>query len=215
VRTRTDDLIESLAAGLQPVQRLRAPLLRALSWLLLVAALGALFVGHYADLGLFMTRMKAARVALEALGEGLTAITAVIVAFQWSIPGRSRRWAWLPVGPLLLWLAASGWGCFADGLVSQSTQEAAGESVHCFLFIAGLSVPLSLGLFWMLRRATTLTPLRVAAFATLGVAASAATLLQFFHPFDITLIDLGFHVGAVALVMLVGTALRQPLLRAS
>ena len=55
----------------------------------------------------------------------------------------------------------------------------------------------------------------MAAFGTLGVAATAATLLQFFHPFDVTVIDLGFHVAAIALVMLVGTALRRPLLAAA
>lgn len=215
MKTRTDDLIETLAAGLQPVPRMRAPLLRALTWLLVVAAVGALLVARYADLGVFMARMKSTRAALEAAGEVLTAISAVIVAFQLSIPGRSVRWAWLPVGPLTLWLAASGWGCWVNGLVSQSIPEGAGESAHCFIFIAGVSVPLGVGLFWMLRRAATLAPVPVAAFGALGVAASAATLLQFFHPFDVTIIDLSWHVAAVALVMLVGTVLRRPLLAAA
>jgi len=223
--TRTDELIETLATDLRPVRRMRAPLLRASGWLVAVAAIGALAVWRYADLSVFMTRMQIPRNALEGLGEGLTAVTAVIVAFQLSIPGRSLRWAWLPIGPLALWLAASGMGCWVNGLTSpsipgqstpgQSIQAAAGESSHCFMFIAGVSVPLALGLFWMLRRAATLTPAPVATFGTLGVAATAATLLQFFHPFDVTVIDLGFHVAAIALVMLVGTALRRPLLAAA
>jgi hypothetical protein len=54
----------------------------------------------------------------------------------------------------------------------------------------------------------------VAALGTLGVAASAAFVLQFFHPFDVTLIDLTLHLSAIALVMLIGTLWRRPLLAA-
>jgi hypothetical protein len=66
----------------------------------------------------------------------------------------------------------------------------------------------------MLRRAYPIAPLPVAALGTLGVAASAATLLQFFHPFDITVLDLGFHLAAVGFIVFLGAALRNPLLAA-
>jgi hypothetical protein len=75
-----------------------------------------------------------------------------------------------------------------------------------------MSVPLALGLFWMLRRARPIAPLSVAALGTLGVAASAAFMLQFFHPFDVTVIDLSLHLAAIALVVLLGTMWRRPLL---
>jgi hypothetical protein len=55
----------------------------------------------------------------------------------------------------------------------------------------------------------------VAALGTLAAAASAAFLIQFFHNFDVTVIDLAFHLAAVGLVVLVGTALRRPLLNAA
>jgi len=90
-----------------------------------------------------------------------------------------------------------------------------GESAHCFIFITAASVPLAIGLFWMLRRARPMGALTVAALGTLGVAATAAFVLQFFHPFDVTVIDLAFHLAAVGLVVLIGTVLRQPLLDAS
>jgi hypothetical protein len=54
----------------------------------------------------------------------------------------------------------------------------------------------------------------VAALGTLGVAATSAFILQFFHPFDVTAIDLALHLAAVALVILVGTAWRRKLLAA-
>jgi len=42
----------------------------------------------------------------------------------------------------------------------------------------------------------------VAALGAVGVAGVAAFVLQFFHPFDITLIDLGAHL--TALILLIG-----------
>ena len=73
-------------------------------------------------------------------------------------------------------------------------------------------MPLAAGLFWMLRRARPIAPLPVAALGTLGVAATAAFMLQFFHPFDVTVIDLALHLAAVGLVILIGTAFQRPLL---
>ncbi len=52
-----------------------------------------------------------------------------------------------------------------------------------------------------MRRAAPLTPVRVAAIAGLGIAAIAAFVLQFFHPFDVTFMDLAVHLVAVALVV--------------
>jgi len=210
--THTDDLIESLAANLSPVRPLRAPLLRTLMWLAIVSAGALLIILRFANLSVFMGRVEVPRVALECLGSLLTAITAIFVAFELSVPGRSMRWVWLPLPPLLLWLAASGVGCLANGLGIRAVQ---GESAHCFIFIAGMSIPLSIGLFWMLRRAHPIAPLPVAIFGTLGVAAASATLLQFFHPFDITVLDLGFHLAAVGFVVFLGAALRRPLLSAA
>jgi hypothetical protein len=83
------------------------------------------------------------------------------------------------------------------------------------MFITSASVPLAVGLFWMLRRARPIDPLPVAAIGTLGVAATAAFILEFFHPFDVTVIDLTWHLSAVGLVVLLGTAWRRPLLDAS
>jgi hypothetical protein len=212
---RTDKLIESLAAQLQPVRALRAPLLRALAWLVVVGGLGAVIIAREVGAGIFMHRFATPRVALEDCATGLTAITAIIAAFELSVPGRSPRWALLPLLPLLVWLGASGIGCLRNGLGVHGAGGIGGDSPHCFEFIVGASVPLAVGLFWMLRRARPIAPLPVAALGTLGVAASAAFILQFFHPFDVTVIDLALHLAAIALVVLIGTAWRRRLLAAA
>jgi hypothetical protein len=211
---QTDKVIQSLAAQLQPVRRLRSPLLRALLWLAVIGAVAGLLIAHAVGVGVFLQRVAVPRVAVETAATGLTAITAVIAAFELSVPGHSPRWAVLPVLPLLTWLGASGLGCLANGLGLHGAAGFSGDSSHCFAFITGVSVPLAVALFWMLRRARPIDPLPVAALGTLGVAATAAFLLQFFHPFDVTVIDLALHLAAVALVVLVGTLWRRPLLAA-
>jgi hypothetical protein len=211
---RTDKLIESLATQLQPVRPMRSPLLRALLWLAVVGAVSSVLIVNEAGLSVFMRRVAVPRVAVECFATAITAITAIIAAFELSVPGRSPRWALLPVPSLLLWLAASGLGCLKNGLSLYGAHGLLGESFSCFAFIAAASLPLAAGLFWMLRRARPIAPLPVAALGTLGVAATAAFILQFFHPFDVTVIDLTLHLTAIGLVILIGTVWRRPLLAA-
>ncbi len=80
-----------------------------------------------------------------------------------------------------------------------------GESTHCFRFILSVSVPLGVSLMLLLYRARPLALVRIAAVGGLGVAAIAACLLQFFHPFDVTLLDLSVHVVAIAIVIAVAS----------
>jgi hypothetical protein len=210
----TNELIASLAGGLQPVRRLRPPLRRAGLWLLLAALLAAWPVAHFANLPLFLGRATEPRQALELLATLLTGGIALASAFALSIPGCSARWGRAPLLPLLLWIAASGYGCLRTGLGAGPPGHLVGESGNCFMFIVLVSLPLSALLFAALRRARPIAPLPVALCGALGVAALAAFILQFFHPFDVTVIDLALHLAAVGVVALLAGALRRPLLGA-
>jgi hypothetical protein len=211
----TEQLIGQLAEELRPVQRLPDPAVRALLWLVLAAALCFALILRFAHPAMYLQRLAVPRVAVETIATGLTAIAATIAAFELSVPDRSPRWAWLPVPPFLVWLAASGWGCLQNGFSLGGPGGIAGDSAHCFRFIVAVSIPLSLGLFWRLRRARPIHPLPVAALGTLATAATAAFLIQFFHNFDVTVIDLSYHLAAIGLVVLIGAVLRRPLLNAS
>jgi hypothetical protein len=211
----TERLIEKLVSDLRPVRPLRAPELRALLWLAAVAVLVCAALLHFADWSAVAQRMAAPRIALECAAAGLTGICAVFAAFVLTEPGRPARWAALPVPPFLLWLAVSGLGCLKNGWSLYGPGGFVGDSSHCFGFIVGVSVPLSIGLFAMLRHARPIAPLPVAALGTLGVAALADFILEFFHPFDVTVIDLALHLTAIGGVMLVGITLRRRLLAAS
>jgi hypothetical protein len=212
---QTERLIEQLTAELAPVRVLPAPAVRALIWLSVVGVISVTLIMRWSELNLILPRLAIPRVTVECVATALTAVCAIFAAFELSIPDRSPRWVWLPLAPCLMWLGASGLGCLRNGLSLPGSQGLMGHSSHCFVFIAAASAPLAIALFWMLRRARPINALPVAAMGTLGVAATAALVLQFFHPFDVTLIDLALHLAAVGLVVLIGTAWRGPLLDAS
>lgn len=195
----TARLIEFLAAEARPVRRLRRPGLRATMWLGVVGALIGLSIWRFSDLDVFAERAQNARLDWEMAGMLLTGILAVIAAFQLSLPDRSALWAVLPLPPFMLWLTTTGYSCyqhwFTDGW-------APGSSWDCLKFILGVSVPLCASLLHLLQRAAPLAPVRVAAMGGLGVASVAAFTLQFFHPFDVTFMDLGTQVVTVGLVIL-------------
>jgi hypothetical protein len=201
-----DTLIDALAADLRPVNRLRAPAVRALGWLAVVMLLAAGLM-TVANMHAVMDRMaEAPDLRWAAVGSTLTAIVAGIAAFELSVPGRSAWWVLTPAPSALLWLSASGWGCLRSwdwpGLVPATMNDAMG----CVGFITLVSVPLSILLFWMLRRACPLWPGRVAAMAGLAAAAAAASLLTLFHPHDASAVDLIMHVVAVGAVVAVSRA---------
>jgi hypothetical protein len=106
-------------------------------------------------------------------------------------------------------VATSGLGCLQYGLGWGPAGHHMGESPHCFRFIVMVSLPLALLLYLVLRRARPIQPMPVALTAALGVAALAAFILQFFHPFDSTLTDLAAHFAAVLVVIGLAAATRR------
>jgi hypothetical protein len=196
-----EQLIRGLAADLQPVRRLPPPLFRALAWLAVLTAL-TIGLAAFANLDAVWQRISAAPdLWLAVIGSTLTAILAAIAAFELSMPDAPRAWAVLPLPAALLWVGAGGFGCLRVWVAPQSHVAVMGEARDCLVFIVFLSVPLSALLLIMLRRAYPLYPGLTAAIGGLAVAAAAATLLNFFHPYDAAATDLVVHAVAVALVI--------------
>jgi hypothetical protein len=197
----TDQLIAQLAASAAPVRRLRPPLQRAVFWLIGVAAAGAIVVPLFGNFVYFSTRVADPKFVIELAATLLTGIAAVIAAFELSVPDRSPAWAWLPIPPLILWLASSGYNCWRDWLQLGDQGWQFGESAACFATIVGFSLPLGVALIIFLARAKPLAPIPVAALGGLGVAGLAAFFLDFNHPIDASFLDLGWHAAAVGLVV--------------
>jgi hypothetical protein len=198
----TAKLIERLVADGHPVRRLRPPAVRAGLWLLAVVAIGAAAITLFANMDVFRDRIADPALAVELTATFLTGLAAVFAAFQLSLPDRSAAWMLLPLPTLGLWIGSSGYACYRNWIVQGPTGWELGESANCLQFILAAGIPLAAGLSFVLRRAKTLTPVRVSLAGGLGVGALAASALQFFHPFDVTFLDLGVHLGTIAFVIL-------------
>lgn len=213
----TDRLIELLGADAAPVRPLRAPLRRALATLALLTALGALAIllfPHSNPLAMHGAG-RHAHAVMELSAMLATGTLAVIGAFQLSVPGRSRSWLALPLLPLAAWLTLSGVGCYRDLIQHGSSGPVLGHGANCLVFILGASLLLGAPLLWRLSRATPIDPLPVAALGGLGAAAFSAFLLQFFHPFAVTFLDLAVHLAGIAIVIGLTALLRRPILRSA
>lgn len=193
--------IERLGRDLAPVRRLRPPAVRAAVWLGFVAVLG-LVLAYFADLrGIGHRLMGAPDMWLAVVGSVLTAALGGVAAFELSVPDRSPWWALLPAPSLLLWVGASGMGCLRTALVPETHDASMAEMKVCLTFIVAVSIPLSALMVLMIRRACPLRPNLTALVGGVAIAAGAASLLNFFHPYDATATDLTVHLAAVLIVV--------------
>lgn len=211
---RTDDLISRLAADAPPVAPLASPMRRALVTLGAIGAAGLLAIA-LSDMRAFLSRYAAREMlmGLEMAAVLATGLLAVTAAFFASVPGRSWLWIVSPLPFLCAWLLLSGAGC-TDALANGGAHDGhIGESWRCLRFIMATSFLLAVPLSWALSRAKPVNPMRVALLAGLGIAALSTFLLNFFHPFDVTALDLGIHVGAILIVVAAMSAFNRYALR--
>ncbi len=201
--TRTDSLIDQLAADVRPVRPLPPPALRALIALAAIALVAGLAIVVLGDVGELSQRYagRETLLALEMSAMAATGVLAIIAAFFVSIPGRSKRWIAAPLPSFAVWLLLSGLGCYGDLVRRGGVAWELGESMHCLSFILATSALLAPLLIWRLARAKPIDPLPVALLGGLGIAATSALVLQFFHPFTVTFIDLAVHLVAILIVV--------------
>jgi hypothetical protein len=190
----TNDLIENLARGLEPVAPLWRPGTRAAMWLL----------GAVAYVGILVVGMKAVKGYSAGVGAGfwMSQIAAIVVgllasraAFASVVPGfrsHARGWAALAA---LVWLgtlvAASPWD------FGWATVVGANHEWVCVGFIVIGGMPLMLVLTVMLRRGAPLNPAATAALAALAVASMANVGACLSLPHANSAITLVWHGGVV------------------
>lgn len=211
----TDELIELLSSNLRPVAPLAPPVRRAAVTLAVMAALSGLAFLMLQESNPLQSRGSGAAglTGLEMLAMLTTGVLAVTGAFFLSVPGRSRRWLALPLVPFAAWILLSGAGCYRDLVRNGPDGWQLGHSADCLIFIVAASLLLGAPLIWRLSRASPIEPLPVAALGGLGTAALAAFLLQFFHPFAVTFIDLAIHLAAILIVVGLAALVKRPMLR--
>ena len=208
----TETFIDALADDLRPVSRLWSPGRRAAAWTTVVTVV-ACVLAWFSDLPDLAHRLASVPdMWLAVLGSSSTAVLGSVAVFRLCLPTGSSRWALLPLPGLALWIAGTGLGCFRSWLIPGLEPATLTEARTCFGFIVLLSVPLSAMTIFMVRRGYPLRPNVTAATGGLAVAAAAATLLDFFHPYDVGVTDIVVHVAAIGLVILVNRVLGGRLL---
>ena len=205
-------LIDRLAGDLRPVRRYAPPWARAIAWSAALVVLAGLVVAYLGPERAQQRLPPAPQLMWSLTWPVLTAFTAAWAAFETSLPGSDRRWAWLPLPFLALWLAASGIECLLHALAPATRADQDPSPMECLAFIMVLSVPLCGLLFAMLRRTLPLAPAVTAALGGLAAAAGAAALLALFHPVKIAFLDLLVHAGAVLVIVGATRLVGSPLL---
>jgi hypothetical protein len=195
----TDALIQKLTDDARPVRPLARPWLRALLWLAISAPPVFLVVWWHGLQGKAgMAATADLRMTIEWLAIFATAVTAAIAAFSSSVPGASRRWLWVPVVPLAIWLLTVGQGCVEDYQAMGAAAFALRPDSECYVptVLAGI-IPIA-AILTMLRRGAPLVPRTTLALAGLAVAAVVNLAMLLFHVGDISFMVLIWHVGVVA-----------------
>lgn len=209
----TDRLIDQIAGRATPVRRIASPLRRTSLWLLLAAAIVAgIVLSHGARAG-WLRILSSPDAASEWIASLLTGALAAYAVFQISVPGRSARWAWLPVPAALLWFAGLSLGCMHDvareGSVAAFAFDA--DAMECARMITLTAVPLGLVLLLMVRHAGVVRPGSTALLAMLSAAALSSAGVSLIHNGESALMVLLWHVGAVALLSMLSWAFGRQL----
>lgn len=207
----TDALIDQLAESAEPVRRLRPPWVRAILWLavgipplLLIALLDGIVVD-------VKTLSGDGRMVIELAAILGTAATAAICAFAATIPGASRKWFFLPVVPLAIWLANVGEACVSDWMRLRLASLTLRFDGSCFLPMVLMGLVPTVAMLIMLRRGVPLMPRVTLLFGALGIAALTNFGLRLIHVPDVSFMALIWTFGVVALLSVMAAGRGRPL----
>ncbi|NJO31970.1 MAG: DUF1109 domain-containing protein [Rhodospirillales bacterium] len=203
-RMSTDEIVDHLTGELKPVKRTIPPILGTALWLTASTAFIGALVWHHGmrpDIGRLLDdtgyrTLFAACVATAALG--------ALATFMVSLPDRTVRWALLPMPGLVLWLAGTGIGCYADWVRAGPDGLVLGTSFSCMEWIISVSLPPVALLIVMIRHAAFVRPRLSLCLGMLSTSALASAGLMMFHEIDATLMIFVWHT--LAAVILTGLA---------
>ncbi|MCB1500374.1 MAG: DUF1109 domain-containing protein [Bauldia sp.] len=200
----TDALIDRLAEEAAPVHRVRPVWVRVAWWFGLAIPPLVLAVAVHGVAGGAVGMMQDTRLLVEQAATLVTAVSAAAAAFASTVPGVNRRWLWLPVVPLAVWLLAIGKGCIDEWFHVGSEGLVVHADLGCFFPMLLVGAVPAAAMLIMVRRGAPLAPRSTLCLGALAIAAFVAFGLRFFHPGDASIMILVWHVGMVAVVSAAG-----------
>jgi hypothetical protein len=140
------------------------------------------------------------RFLLEQVSALLLGLGAAAAAFATVVPGYDRKLLAFMIIPLAGWLGTVGFGCFES--IAQGEPQALWlkHDPSCFPLIVVLGSLPAIVMAAMLRRGAPLTPHLTMALGALSAAGLANFFLRLFHPEDVTVMLVVWHVGGVFLL---------------
>lgn len=197
----TDDLIQHLARGAQPIRPLPPPWKRAVNWLAISVPAVAVVVVLASPRSDLTEQMTDVRFLLEQAAAFATAMAAAVAAFVMVVPGHDRRPALLPLAPLAVWLGSLGQGSLEAWLRASDALNLT-NGWPCLPGIAMVGAVPALAMMVMLRRGVPIAPRLTVMLGALAAAALGNVGLRLVHSQDASLMILVWQVGSVALLSL-------------
>lgn len=195
----TDSLIDSLAADLSPVHRLRPPCWRFAGWLAVAGTATALVVaanGLRPDLGAMLGRSSYVAEELFALA---TALAAAWAALSACVPGAARWKLYVPVVPLLLWIAAMGGQCWDEWVHLGPTGMQFQPDLDCIGSIAWIGAVPALAMIVLIRRGARFDRRPALFWGVMAATGLAEFGLRLFHNHDAAPMVFIWQFGSIAL----------------
>jgi hypothetical protein len=122
---------------------------------------------------------------------------ASVAAFATVVPGHNRKFLALLLIPLAGWLGSAGEGCWRSFVRMGPQALSLEHDLSCFPAIVLLGAFPAIAMAVMLRRGAPLTPHLTTALGALAAAGLGNFFLRVFHPEDVTVMLLVWHVGGV------------------
>jgi hypothetical protein len=193
----TERFIQRLADSSEPVRRLPRPWLRTAAWLALAIPYVALVVYVVSPRDDLIAKLWDLRYFIEQAAALATGIAAAVAAFASTIPGYDRKFLFLPMLPLAVWLGSLGQGCIQAGMRFGPEGLLLQPDWFCFPAIVLVGAIPAVAMAVMLRRGAPLAPHITTALGGLAAAGLGNFGLRLFHAQDASLMVLVWQVGTV------------------
>jgi len=192
----TENLIRKLVDNSVPIRPLARPWIRAVGWLTISGIYMAIVVSLMKSHGL-PPKWNDPRFILEQVSAFAVGVGAAVAAFATIVPGHNRSRLAILLIPLAGWLGTVGEGCIHSLTQLGFRALLLEHDLACFPFIALSGTVPAIFMALMLRQGAPLTPRLTAGLGALAAAGLANVFLRLFHPEDVTLMLLFWHVGGV------------------